>query len=185
MSFLELMLKRESCRAYDGTKKVSREDLLKIVEAGRLSPSGCNAQPWKFLVVDEEEALAKMRDALVTEDAGTGAPWGDQVNAFIAIVETPAKVMPGVLTHYKDSQRFAQGDIGMAAMNMCYQAEELGLSTCPIGLNEQKKMEKNFGIPEGMEVRLVLAVGYAAEKTEPREKIRKPLEEVCCFNEWK
>ena len=62
MDFLEMMQTRKSCRAYQ-SKPVSREDLLKIVEAGRLSPSGCNAQPWKFIVVDEPEALEKLRDA--------------------------------------------------------------------------------------------------------------------------
>jgi len=44
--------------------------------------------------------------------------------------------------HYGDTQRFAQGDIGMAAMNMCYQALELGLSTCILGVNDQKKIRK-------------------------------------------
>ena len=59
MDFLTIMETRKSCRAYQD-KSVSREDLLKIVEAGRLSPSGCNAQPWKFIVVDEPEAKAKL-----------------------------------------------------------------------------------------------------------------------------
>ncbi|MBR6738096.1 MAG: nitroreductase family protein, partial [Oscillospiraceae bacterium] len=66
MKFEEMVLRRESCRAYQN-KSVSREDLMKICEAGRLSPSGCNAQPWKFIVVDEPEAKAKLCDALVVE----------------------------------------------------------------------------------------------------------------------
>ena len=102
----------------------------------------------------------------------------------IFLVEQPAKVMPFVKAHYGDTQRFAQGDIGMAAMNMCYQALELGLSTCILGLNDQKKMEQYFGIPEGSEVRLVLAVGYSAKDEPPRKKIRKPVEEICSFNQW-
>ncbi len=92
--------------------------------------------------------------------------------------------MPFVKAHYNDTQRFAQGDIGMAAMNMCYQAMELGLSTCILGLNDQKKMEEYFGIPEGSEVRIVLAVGYSAEEKAPRKKIRKSTEEICSFNHW-
>ena len=72
----------------------------------------------------------------------------------------------------------------MAAMNMCYQALELGLSTCILGVNDQKKMEDYFGIPQGSEVRLVLAVGYSAGEKAPRTKIRKPIEEICSFNHW-
>ncbi|MBR7150229.1 MAG: nitroreductase family protein [Oscillospiraceae bacterium] len=184
MKFEEMVLRRESCRAYQN-KSVSREDLMKICEAGRLSPSGCNAQPWKFIVVDEPEAKAKLCDALVVEGGLTGAPWREQCPAFIVLVEQTAKVMPAILTYYKNTQRFAQGDIGIACMNMCYQAMDLGLSTCMLGMNDQKKMEEYFGIPEGSEVRLVLAVGYAAEEKEPRAKVRKSFDEVVCFNHWK
>lgn len=184
MDFMEMVAARESCRAYLD-KPVDRELLVKIVEAGRLSPSGCNAQPWKFLVVDEPEAKQKMCEALVVPGGGTGSPWREQVPAFIALVEQPAKVVPSVQEYYGDSQRFAQGDIGMAAMNMCYEALELGLSTCVIGMSDQKKMEQLFGIPEGQQVRLVLAIGYSTEGSkEPRKKVRKPMEEVCSFNQW-
>lgn len=183
MDFLKMMEMRESCRSYDG-RPASREDLIKIVEAGRLSPSGCNAQPWKFLVVDEEEALVKLRDALVVDGGGTGAPWRDQVASYIAVIETPAKVMPAVEAFYGDTQVFAPGDLGMAVMNMCYEAMELGLATCVIGMNNEKKMQEYFGIPEGYKVRMVLAVGYPAEKAEPRAKIRKGFDEVCSFNQW-
>jgi nitroreductase len=96
-------------------------------------------------------------------------------------VEEEAKVKPAVIAHYHDSQRFAQGDIGAACMNMCHEAFTLGLSTCIIGMNDQAKMEEFFGIPHGNEVRLVLAVGYAAGDI-PGNKIRKPLSEVCSFN---
>ena len=45
------------------------------------------------------------------------------------------------------------------------------------------KMEDFFGIPHGNEVRLVLAIGYAAGDI-PGNKIRKPMSEVCSFNRW-
>ena len=183
MEFLEIMRQRRSCRSFDPARQVSREDLLKLVEAGRLSPSGCNSQPWKFIVVDSPEAKAKLCDAVVLENGDTGAPWREQVSAFIIFVEQPAKVMPCVSEYYGNTQRFAPGDIGAACMNMCHEAFDLGLSTCIIGMNDQKKMEKYFNIPAGYDVRLVLAVGYAAPGN-VMNKVRKPLEEVCSFNEW-
>lgn len=184
MDFLEIMRSRRSCRTFDPAKQVSREDLLKIVEAGRLSPSGCNSQPWKFIVVDSPEAKAKLCDAIVVENGMTGAPWREQVSAFIIFVEQEAKVMPSVVAHYKDTQRFAPGDIGMACMNMCHEAYSLGLDTCMIGMNDQSKMEEYFGIPQGHDVRLVLAIGYAADPDAPLNKVRKPFEEICSFNQW-
>ena len=183
MDFLEIMQQRKSCRAFIPGKQVSREDLLKIVEAGRLSPSGCNSQPWKFLVIESPEAKEKLCDAVVVENGLTGAPWRHQVSAFIIFVEVEAKVMPSVVAHYHNTQRFAPGDIGAACMNMCHEADSLGLATCIIGMNDQKKMENYFGIPAGHDARLVLAIGYAAEAA-PVNKVRKPLEEVCSFNHW-
>ena len=183
MDFLEIMKKRHSCRAYDPGKTVSREDLIKIVEAGRLTPSGCNSQPWKFIVIDSPEAKEKLCDAVVVADGSTGAPWRHQVSAFILLVEQPAKVMKCVVDYYQNSQRFAPGDIGAACMNMCHEAASLGLSTCVIGMNDQQKMEEYFKIPHGRDVRLVLAVGYSAED-KTFETVRKPFDEVCSFNSW-
>ena len=57
------------------------------------------------------------------------------------------------------------------------------IDSCVIGMNDQQKMEEYFGIPHGSEVRLILALGYAADTT-PANKIRKPLDEVCSFNKW-
>ena len=183
MDFLTIMQTRKSCRKYQD-KPVAREDLLKIVEAGRLSPSGCNSQPWKFIVIDEPEAKEKLCDAIVVENGMTGAPWRHEVPAFIILCEQEAKVNQSVVLHYKDTQRFAQGDIGAACMNMCHEAMDLGLSTCMIGVNDQKKMEEYFGIPSGHEARLGLAIGYSAEEDKAPNKVRKPLEEVCSFNRW-
>ena len=185
MDFLDIMRQRRSCRAYQPDRTIPREQLLQVIEAGRLTPSGCNAQPWKFVVVDDPEAKEKVCDAVVTSDGATGAPWRHQVSAFILLVEQPAKVMQLVERHYHDTQRFAQGDLSAACMNMCHEAFALGLATCVIGVNEQSKMERHFGIPHGCEVRLVLALGYAADGgAEPPAKVRRPLEEVCCFNRW-
>ena len=43
--------------------------------------------------------------------------------------------------YYNNSQRFAQGDIGGAAMNMCHEAMDLGLSTCMLGMTDQAKLQ--------------------------------------------
>lgn len=183
MDFLEMMRERKSCRSFDPARQVSEEDLLKIVEAGRLTPSGCNSQPWKFIVVNSPEAKEKLCDAIVVGNGVTGAPWRKQVSAFIILVEQEAKVMQSVVDHYHDTQRFAPGDIGAACMNMCHEAFSLGISSCMIGMNDQEKMEKYFGIPAGRTARVVLALGYAADD-KPAVKIRKELSEVCSFNHW-
>lgn len=184
MDFLTMMQQRKSCRAYLD-KPVSREDLLKIVEAGRLTPSACNSQPWHFIVVDSPEGKEKLCDALLLENGRTGCPWREQVPAFIVLCEeAQANVIPFVREYYGTTQRFAPGDVGAACMNMCHEAMDLGLDTCILGVSWQKKMEAYFSLPEGAQVRMVIAVGYGDPAVPGRQKVRRPLEEICGFNQW-
>lgn len=155
-----------------------------IVEAGRLTPSACNSQPWHFIVIDEPDAKDRLCDALVLEGGQTGCAWRKQVPAFLVLCEVKAEVMPLVVEHFGTTQRFAAGDVGAAAMNMCHQAMDLGLSTCILGMSDREKLKQSFGIPDDCEVRLVLAVGYEDKTIPAQVKIRKPLEEICGFNHW-
>jgi nitroreductase len=54
MKFLELVQQRQSVRSYDPSRTVEREKLERCIEAVRLAPSACNAQPWKLVVVDDQ-----------------------------------------------------------------------------------------------------------------------------------
>ena len=53
MNFFDLVNKRESVRGYLD-KEVEKEKIIKIIEAARVAPSACNAQPWKFVVVNDK-----------------------------------------------------------------------------------------------------------------------------------
>lgn len=181
MNFEELQAVRESCRIYS-EKPVPRELLTHLVDVARLSPSGCNAQPWRFMIVDEPEPIAKLVEAL-DDDGLTGCPWGNRVPAFVVICEDEAKLKPGVGEHY-GSQHFAQMDIGMAAMALCYEAASAGLGTCMIGTMSQEKMHQSFGIPYERIVRLIITVGYPAKEGNPRKKVRKDLNEIISYNHW-
>ena len=63
--FLQLVAARQSDRAYDMTRSVEPEKLAQILEAARLAPSACNAQPWKFVVVTDPELSVKVGKATV------------------------------------------------------------------------------------------------------------------------
>lgn len=59
--FLEAMKFRHACKEFDKTKKISDEDFHTILEAGRLSPSSFGFEPWKFLVIENEELKEKLK----------------------------------------------------------------------------------------------------------------------------
>jgi nitroreductase len=170
--FMELCLSRQSCRNFSG-RPVEREKLTICVETGRLAPSGCNAQPWSFVVVDDPK--------IVPEVAKLAQPLGingflAKAGAFIIVLEEHAVLMPA-LREFMDSQYFAKGDIGAATVSICYEAAELGLGTCIIGLFNREGICKLTGIPIEKQFGALIAVGYPAEET-IRPKIRKPLEEI-------
>ena len=58
MDFLEIARARQSCRSYDETRPVEQEKLDAVLEAARLSPSACNAQPYHFTVCRGQAAKA-------------------------------------------------------------------------------------------------------------------------------
>ena len=80
MDALEAIRKRRSVRKYTGDP-IPREDLEKIVDAGRLAATGNNKQPWDFIVVTEREMIDKLKVA---------ARWMDKAGAIIAVVLDPS-----------------------------------------------------------------------------------------------
>ncbi|MDR1084217.1 MAG: nitroreductase family protein [Deltaproteobacteria bacterium] len=173
--FLELAAHRQSCRTFSG-KQVEHDKLVKCIEAARLAPSGCNAQPWKFVVV--EDPLVVPEVAKCTVQLGVNE-YLAQAGAFIVVLEEHAKLMPK-LAAMLDSQYFAKGDLGGAALSICLEAESLGLATCMAGLYDRPKLCQLLDLPPDQRFFLVIAVGYAV-KDEVRPKIRKPLDEIVKF----
>jgi len=175
MDFKELILKRESCRAY-ADKPVEREKLIQIAEAGRLAPSACNSQPWFFTVAVSEEAVQKAADCV--QHMGRN-PFASQAKAFIIVTEEQAALSPRVKDFFP-SQHFAPLDVGIAVAHMALAASDLGLSTCIMGWFDEEKVWEVFPELKGRTVRLILSVGYAATDA-VRPKTRKAPEEIYRF----
>ncbi len=175
MSFKDLALTRESCRDYLD-KPVSHDLLSEIMETACLSPSACNSQPWKLVAVEDNVAKALRPFVQV----GGRNAFAENVPAFVVICETPAHLKPGVRDN---QQHFAQMDVGMITMMLTLAAADKGLSTCILGCFDEDAIKELLEIPEDIPVRLVIAVGYSRTDT-PRQKIRKPGDDVCSFQRW-
>ena len=65
MEFLELARRRCSVRAFEN-RPVEAEKIARILEAGRAAPSACNNQPYRFLVLDNPDSIAKLSKACRT-----------------------------------------------------------------------------------------------------------------------
>lgn len=179
--FYKLVEQRQSTRAFDPDKKVDRETIARILEAGRLSPSACNAQPWHFIVVDDPELKNEVADATASRILRINH-FTKQAPVHILVVEEKVNLSSGFGGMVKGKQ-FAFLDIGIAAAHICLAAEAEGLGTCILGWFAEEKVKKLLNIPENKRVVLDIVIGYSAQ--EVRDKKRKSMEEVVSFNTYK
>lgn len=127
--FMELCQRRQSCRDF-ADKPVEREKLVRCIEAARLAPSGCNAQPWSFVVVENPDIVPEV--AKCSQQLGFNE-YISKARAFIVVLEEHAVLMPAI-RRIVDSQYFAKGDLGAAVLSICLQAESMGLGSCILGI---------------------------------------------------
>ena len=176
---LELIVSRQSDRKYSD-KPVEKEKVDRIIEAGRMAPSACNSQPWKFIVVNEPELLQKVAEAASAKLLGMNSFVGQAPLMFVVIREQPnfSSKIGGSIKN-KD---YSLIDIGIASENICLQARAEGLGSCMIGWFDEKELRKILGIPRSKRVELIITMGYSL--SEQREKRRKPSEVTVSYNKY-
>jgi nitroreductase len=144
-------------RSYQSTQ-VPDALIRRIVEAGRLTGSGMNRQPWHFIVVRDPETLRKL---------GALASSGPYVaQAPLAIV---------VAT---DKSRFAVSDASRAIQSMLLTAWGDGVGSNWVGFGGLDNVKAVLDIPAGLDVLAILPFGYPARAVGKGEKQRKALREV-------
>lgn len=170
---------RQSDRAYLD-KKVEKDKLNRILEAGRMSPSACNSQPWRFIVVDDPDLLRKVSAASSAKELGFNR-FTDQVAVFIVVVREKSKPIARIGGSIKNKD-YSLIDVGIAAENICLQAAAEGLGTCMLGWFNENEIKKVLNIPANRRAELVITLGYPAKPT--RKKSRKGFDDVVSFNRY-
>lgn len=180
MNLLDLIRTRQSDRAFDSNRSIEKEKLARILEAGRLAPSACNAQPWKFIVVDDPELKNKVADCTSNKVLGMNH-FTKQAAVHILIVEERAN-FTSTLGGLVKKKEFPQIDIGIAAAHLCLAAQAEGIGSCIIGWFNEKKLKPLLGIPSSKRILLDVILGYSNQPL--REKKRKSAEEVISYNKY-
>lgn len=170
--FIELCKRRQTCRGF-ADRPVEHEKLAQCIEAARLAPSGCNAQPWSFVVVESPDKVAAVAQCAMQLGAN---PYIAGTKAFVVVLEEHAKLMPAI-AKVVDSQYFAKGDLGAAIAYLCLESEEQGLGNCQVGIFDRDGIREIAGIPMDKPIAALIALGYPAD-TAVRGKARKPIAEV-------
>lgn len=178
-SMLELILKRQSDRNYSA-KPVENEKIERILEAGRMSPSACNAQPWRFILVTDPELRARLSVAAKAGITGINS-FVKQPPVLLLVVREKANMSSRIGSTIKNKD-YSLVDIGIASGNICLQASAEGLGTCMVGWFDEKEVKKILGIPSSRRVELIITIGYTEK--EIRVKRRKAKSEVVSYNKY-
>ncbi len=177
-AFMDLVRSRRSIRRFL-PRPVEDAKLRTCLEAARLAPSAHNAQPCRFLVVDDPG----LKDELCRQ-AFSGI-YGMSRFAAQAPVIVVVMARKDLVAHRlgRQIQRTAYHliDIGIAGEHFVLQAEELGLSTCWMGWFSARKARRVLKVPLKYNIVAFFPVGYAASRP-PRETVRLPLAEVAWRN---
>ena len=180
--FLDILKQRQSVRGYSA-KPVEPEKLERCMEAARNAPSACNAQPWKFIIVDDPELKEKLAACTASGPLVPMNKFAPQAPVLVVIVRESPNLTSKIGTLLKDKP-YTLMDIGIVALQFCLQATAEGLGTCIMGWFNEKKVKELLHIPKSKRAELVVTVGYPSSET-LRPKIRKKTEEICCYNRYR
>ncbi len=198
LTLIEAIEMRRSIRKYK-PDPVPDDIVKSLLEAARLAPSGCNAQPWRFKIVKDSETKRKLAQAACDqpfiaeapvvlvccadirgylegtvsgiEDLGRiGAVEGRIADIIVQKVEM-MKTMPVE----QIAPRIAF-NVAIAVEHIVLRALDFGLGTCWIRLLDERAVKKIFGWDEYIHIVSLLPLGYPAEEPAPRK--RRALEEI-------
>ncbi|MGA1978199.1 MAG: nitroreductase family protein [Bacteroidales bacterium] len=178
-SMLEVISGRQSDRKYS-SKPVENEKLERIIEAGRISPSACNAQPWKFIVVNDPGLIRDLAKAAAASLIGMNS-FVSQAPILIVVVREKPNVSSRIGSTIKNKD-YSRIDIGIASENICLQAKAEGLGSCMLGWFDEPQVKSLLSIPRSKRVELIITIGYSL--SDQRQKKRKSIEEVTSCNKY-
>lgn len=178
-AMLALISSRQSDRRYSD-KPVEQEKLDRIIEAGRMAPSACNAQPWKFVVVTDPELIQKLAIAASAKILGMNSFVG-QAPVHLVVVREQANFTSKIGGTIKNKD-YSLIDIGIASENICLQANAEGLGSCMLGWFDETLVRKILDIPKSKRVELIITLGYSL--SEQKKKKRKPADVTVSYNKY-
>jgi nitroreductase len=173
--FDDIIRERRSVRRYLD-RPVEQEKLRAVIEAARLAPSACNAQPWRFVAVTEKQT----RERLLREGLGGAVPntWA-QTAPCVVVACSDLQLFTHTLGETVQGVHYHLIDLGIALEHLVLKATELGLGSCYIGWFRGKQIARVLDLPGSWKAECLVTLGYP--ESVPEASPRKPLEEIAVF----
>jgi nitroreductase len=173
---------RRSVRQYEPAP-IPEADLRELLRLAGRAPSAFNAQPWRFVVVQDDTLRAELSAAAYGQQQIVRAPativmYSDMASALDRMPESMHPDMPqdkrdaGVASFratfagQSDDQREAWGNAqsNIALGYLLLLAETLGYATSPMLGFEPEKVKAVLGLPAHVRIPALVSIGYAAEE---------------------
>jgi nitroreductase len=154
MNLKDLILKTRSYRRFDESHQISSVTLESLIDLARLSASGANRQPLKYIIYNTPKECERVFPYLAW--AGYLEDWpgpekGEWPTAYIIILGDKSITEVFGIDH------------GIAAQSILLGAVEAGLGGCIIASVKREELRDELGIPDKFDILLVLAIGKPVE----------------------
>ncbi|WP_410770526.1 nitroreductase family protein [Fontibacillus sp. BL9] len=201
--FYTVLQERHSVRVYDPSVKISREELKEMLELATSAPSSSNLQPWRFLVIDDENLKEQLlpianNQQQVVDASAVIAVLGD-LRSFEQADNIYAKaVEKGAMDEATKTvfvERLTKGygslgperlhqvnllDAGLVSMQLMLIAKAKGYDTVPMGGFNAEKFAEAYALPETLKPILLIAVGKAARAAHGTARL--PIDQITHWN---
>ncbi len=169
MDVYQAIISLRSVRQFDLGRPIDEAVLRRILQAGRMSGSSKDSQPWRFIVVRERAMLQALSQTGDYAQHLAGAAFA------VAIVFDP---------------RFYRGefDSGRTAQNMMVAAWNDGLGSCIASMHREDDCKAVLGVPPELRVQHLISFGYPLPVDHSiavvQKRRRRPLEEIVMLERW-
>ncbi|GLY09370.1 nitroreductase family protein [Pseudobacillus badius] len=201
-SLSEVIRERKSVRKYDPNYIIPRHKIEEMLQEATLAPSSSNLQPWRFLVIDDQEMKKELRGIAYNQEqvetaSAVIAVLGDtemyksaekvyqsSYEAGFIDEESMKKVIQSTNNTYPNAPfearaNIASFDAGLVSMQLMLIAKANGYDTVTMGGFDKQKFAERFELSERYMPIVLIAVGKAAAPA--YQTTRLPLEEVVRF----
>ncbi|NLW74266.1 MAG: nitroreductase family protein [Clostridiales bacterium] len=170
MNFHELMNKRRSVRGFT-ERRLTDDEITKLLEAATAAPNACNYQSWHFYVVRGREKINGFVPKIYRGEWFRSA-------AVVFVVCTDAGQLEARFGG-RGADLFAIQDTACAIDHLMLMAAEMGLGSCFVGAFDEDECRRYLNIPDSRRPVALVPVGEPAADTPKRP--RKPINEVVTF----
>jgi nitroreductase len=191
---MDAIKRRRSIRRFKSTP-LTETQLETLMEAARLAPSGSNVQPWRFILVADENLRKGLLDASFGQRCIEEAPviivccgdllsWKttrERTQEILNLLDLPIgepyrkalmqRVDKALKEEFNKRIPTTMMNVAIAVEHVVLEAVELGLGSCWVRIFDEKKVRRLFDLPEHICIVALLPIGIPNEEPEPRPRL--------------